>query len=132
MVRCYCISYNFFQIQILLQEVLKHLLHAVLSRRNMSSPKTQDKEEHDEEVLRYIAGFVPYALSKRYRIVKSKTAKTYLAFLQNLRVSEDEYTHADSFLEYTCVWTILQNRGGLFLVRDVIQGNRAGNKEAPQ
>ena len=73
---------------------------------------------HDEQVLRLVAGYIPFALKKRYRRMSSDTAQQYVDFLEKLKAKGDDKVHADSFLDYTTVWTNLQNRGGLFLVHD--------------
>ena len=112
-----------FMKNIVLQETLKELLEIVVQRRNIvPTDKELRKQEqeyttHDQEVLRYIAGFIPYALMKKYRKLSSDAAKQYVVFLEKLKVKED-HTDVDSFLEYTNEWTRLQNRGGLFIVND--------------
>ena len=112
-----------FVLNMVLQELLCAMLHSILQIRNVTEKNCNphvvvELSEHDEEVLRYVSGYIPFALRKRYRRLSSDAAKEYVKFLENLKVEGDQETHADSFLAYTCVWTTLQNRGGLFFVND--------------
>nr|XP_054774354.1 uncharacterized protein LOC129282483 [Lytechinus pictus] len=111
-----------FSIGFLLQGVLEGTVKTILGIRNEHKEhETASREEfsiHDEQVLRYVAGFVPFALRKRYRRQKSQVASEFVRFLDGLRAKEDNHTQADSFLAYTSVWTTVQNRGGLFEVHD--------------
>ena len=74
----------------------------------------------EEGVLRLVAGYVPIALVKRYIYAKMKSplGQKFKSTLLKWRVTEDNKTNGDTFLEYTSVWLTHQNRGGLFLVND--------------
>ncbi|XP_071476830.1 uncharacterized protein [Diadema antillarum] len=101
-----------------LQYILRQLLHIITHRRLIQPDEIQTDDsanltEHDENVLRYVAGYIPFALSKRYTKTNSKFYRT----LQSWRGSDEDIV-ADTFLEYTCTWTNLVNRGGLFRVKD--------------
>ncbi|CAH1241400.1 Hypp6358 [Branchiostoma lanceolatum] len=72
---------------------------------------------HEEQVLRYIAGYIPHALLRRYQRFSNKTAQVYVAVLQKWKVSAVTKTQT-TFLEYTKGWVDRVNRGGLFLVTD--------------
>ncbi|XP_071499565.1 uncharacterized protein [Diadema antillarum] len=110
---------------ILYQHMLEKLLDLIVVRvGGHQRPEQMTKEgepndgDHDAQVLRYIAGFVPYALLKRYRRSKQSLAKEYAAILQSWKATEDGKTMAPSFLSYTVAWIEMQNRGGLFCVTD--------------
>ena len=105
----------------LLQYVLRRMLNEVRSSDNEQSldeipQNLMTKEE--EGVLRLVAGYVPFALVKRYAKMKSPLGQKFKSTLLKWRVTEDNNTDADTFLEYTSVWLTHQNRGGLFLVND--------------
>lgn len=68
----------------------------------------------EENVIRYVAGFVPFKLLKRYEKSSSADAVMFVECLSSLAVDGDE----SSLLEYTTKWTRLVNRGGLFEVND--------------
>ena len=64
----------------------------------------------EENMIRYVAGFVPFKLLKRYEKSSSEDAVVFVECLSSLVVDGDE----SSLLEYTMKWTRLVNRGGLF------------------
>lgn len=64
----------------------------------------------EENVIRYVAGFVSFKLLKRYEKSSSEDAVVFVECLPSLAVDGDE----SSLLEYTMKWTRLVNRGGLF------------------
>ena len=70
------------------------------------------------QVIRYIAGFVPFSLIKKYKKMKSEQGKNYASLLKVWQVNNEETIIAPSFLTYTVTWLNLQNRGGLFKVND--------------
>ena len=106
----------------LLQQVLQNSLSSVISMRSVTSTAeaecSYELTNHDEQVLKYVAGFVPFALCKRFRRYQSDNAAQFVHFLQSLHAEGDDETTAESFMSYRCVWTTLQNRGGLFIVND--------------
>ncbi|XP_071810704.1 uncharacterized protein [Apostichopus japonicus] len=72
-------------------------------------------DKHEEQILRYVAGYVPFALKKRY--MKVKSTENALIFLQCLKGMSGE---GDSFLGYSKAWVEKQKRDGLFLVNDTV------------
>lgn len=69
-----------------------------------------------ENVIRYVAGYIPFKLLHKYRGVATADACTYVEFLEDLSVSG---SHPDgSFLDYTKEWSEMISRGGLFKVND--------------
>ena len=108
----------------LLQFLLRHLLEDILKLACHSDVHLDEVDNtlsvEEEGVLRYVAGFIPFALVKRYSRVKSTLGKKYTDILLSWKLEEDENTEADSFLAYTSVWMTYQNRGGLFNVSDKV------------
>ncbi|XP_041476457.1 uncharacterized protein LOC121424755 isoform X2 [Lytechinus variegatus] len=106
--------------QFMLEKVLQKTVSFVGSQQvneKEANPRVE-LNERELQVLRYVSGFIPYALLKRYRRGKSPLAKEYIRILQSWRASQDKETMAPSFLAYTIAWMEMQNRGGLFCVTD--------------
>ena len=80
------------------------------TEKEATEPRAQF-DDRDDQVLRYIAGFIPYTLLKRYR---------YSALLLNWKAKEDKDTQAPSFLSETIAWVEMQNSGGLFTVSNEV------------
>ena len=72
----------------------------------------------EEKTLRYVAGFIPFALAKQFGKRESKAAKLVKKLIESWREPGDETTKSKSFLDYTKSWTERRNRGGLFCVND--------------
>ena len=89
------------------------------TEKEATEPRAQF-DDRDDQVLRYIAGFIPYTLLKRYRKCKTTIAKEYSALSLNCKAKEDKDTQAPSFLSYTIAWVEMQNSGGLFTVSDEV------------
>ena len=89
-------------------------------------PKELTEEElkltqSEEETLRYVAGYIPYSLRKKYRNMKSEAiSKAVVTFLNSwsTTLSDDDPSEVMSFLTYTRRWVDQCNRGGLFVVND--------------
>ncbi|XP_066269142.1 uncharacterized protein [Branchiostoma lanceolatum] len=74
----------------------------------------------EEQVLRYIAGYIPYALLKRYsKLSSNKVAQLYVHILQQWKVTSVN-NRPSTFLQYTEGWVNEVSRGGLFLVSDEV------------
>ncbi len=67
-------------------------------------------------MLRYVAGYIPFALLKKYKRQVNKTAQMYSQFLACWSVQS--ITSGKTFLSYTKEWIDAQNRGRLFQVSD--------------
>jgi hypothetical protein len=85
-------------------------------------PATTTKNELsdlEENVIRYVSGYVPWSLIKRFQ---SRNERKYVEFtdcLLNMFSQSDEGTSTDtSFYEYTKQWTEMVNRGGLFVTNE--------------
>ena len=68
----------------------------------------------EEKTLRYVAGFIPFSLAKRYKNQSSTLSKVILDFIETWRGKSDDNLK----LEHTKTWCEKINRGGLFLVND--------------
>ncbi|XP_041461898.1 uncharacterized protein LOC121413213 [Lytechinus variegatus] len=110
-------STKFFQ-----QYVLRAMLEKIMKdsvKEDFDAGAPVDKLSREEEqALRYLAGYIPFALHRRYSKLQSNPAKELAAFLNGWRKDDDDDTNADTFLHYTSVWLTYQNRGGLFVVSD--------------
>ena len=83
-----------------------------------SSCKAIQMTNVDENILRYAAGYVPFALRKQcLKQAHNSERKQKAECLSALQVeNEDEQLH--SFYNYTKYWIEKQNRGGLFTLND--------------
>lgn len=72
----------------------------------------------EEKVLRYVAGFIPFSLKKRFsRVKESELKKAALQIVDNWCLDGDEKDATD-FYDYTLSWTNRINRGGLMIVKE--------------
>ena len=74
-----------------------------------------------ENVIRYVAGYIPFKLLKKYRKIDTKEANDIVECLSEMAISpaksmgsDDE--SEDAFFAYTQEWMAVINRGGLFEV----------------
>ncbi|XP_019616613.1 PREDICTED: uncharacterized protein LOC109464120 [Branchiostoma belcheri] len=96
----------------------KHNVDVPPNTANVTNDDTA-MTDAEEQVLRYIAGYIPHALLKRYQKYDSKIAKLYVAFLVQWKVPGNSHSHT-SFLKFTEGWVNAVNRGGLFTVSDQV------------
>ena len=111
---------------IVYQHLLQFILGLIVNDRNshdkpesaVNIPVTlSDKmSKEEEQVLRYVAGYIPFALYKRFKMYKNKLAENYCKLLSSWKVPSSSNTK--TFLDYTHEWIKLQNRGGLFTISD--------------
>ncbi|XP_070563402.1 uncharacterized protein [Ptychodera flava] len=110
-----------FLVQFLLTQLMKLLLQAKCNGINcttLDNGKVDGLSKDEEQVLRYVSGFIPHKLICFYRRHQgNKSAQACLAFLETLRTNAGNDTSI-SFLNYTKKWVELLNRGGLFQVDD--------------
>ena len=83
---------------------------------NDETPTESSMDREEEKVLRYVSGYVPYAILKRLRKQTNEMANVFCKFLDTWEVKGSGYSK--TFLEYTREWIDSQNRGGLFKVSD--------------
>ena len=85
------------------------------NKRPPSVTEEQHKFEGDQEnVLRYVAGYVPFKLLKKYKKSDTEEDAAVVDCLSEMAVAGED----SSFLAYTSEWTKAINRGGLFEVGD--------------
>ena len=100
----------------LLHKVLRECSTAVQSESGSLDVKLNEKEEN---VLRYVSGYIPFSLKNRYSKIDGKDAKIVLQVINSWRAPSDSRLESSySFLEYTKKWVSEVNRGGLFLVNN--------------
>ncbi len=108
--------------QLLLQSTNQKLFEKMLSNYFSETSKSVGKVTDYPEViltkdelnaLRYVGGFVPHALLKRYERY-GKKYKIFFECLGDMAVVSDE----TDFLDYTKEWYSKVNRGGLFPLND--------------
>lgn len=68
----------------------------------------------EENILRYVAGYVPYKMLKRYEKNPSMNSAGVIECLSAMAVNGDE----SGFFEYTTQWIARVNRGGLYEIND--------------
>ena len=69
----------------------------------------------EDNIIRYIAGYVPFKLFKKYEKKSSEKASSYIECLSHMKVNGNE----GSFATYATAWIEEMNRGGLFEINDV-------------
>jgi len=89
----------------------------------VTPPTTSPMTNQEQEVLRYVAGYVIFSLKKRYKLLtKSNVIATREAsvathqFLSSLDTKIEKDLQARSFLDFTRAWIEIKNRGGLVKV----------------
>lgn len=108
----------------LLNAIGKQFFQISLSWRNEQlinhEVKSIDTTLSNEEqtTLRYVAGFIPFSLSNRYKNKQNtELGKMVMETISSWRANSNE-TNEKSFLEFSKSWIDRVNRGGLFLVND--------------
>ncbi|XP_072018054.1 uncharacterized protein [Amphiura filiformis] len=115
------ISCGQLQSDVILQHIMDKLLEKLLSDRNAVDLPTIEENirisainKHEEQVLNYVGGYIPFAMLKHYRkLVNNVTATKYVNILSSW-CTDGPYERQYSFLEYTREWIQAQNRGKLF------------------
>ena len=83
------------------------------------SPSSLSFTENEEKVLRYVAGYIPFSLKKKYWSRKqTHVGKTVLSMINLWIVKGDEIKEDASLYEYSLSWTEKINRGGLMVVNE--------------
>ena len=114
-------SFGDLETDILLQHLLDEVLEVLISTRNardlplLEAFINEEKmEKGEEQVLAYVAGYVPFALRKHYNCIKNNsTAKKFVDIL-SAWACDGPFEKQYSFLEYTRDWITAQDRGKLF------------------
>ena len=74
----------------------------------------------EEQTLRYVAGYIPYSMKKKYSKFKVKSVSDAVVDFFNSWSTQmtDDSAEVMTFLAYTNTWIEKCNRGGLFVVKD--------------
>ena len=96
------------------QLILKRLMHTVVKQMvvpsNLTLPAPLSLTDTEENVVRYVAGYVVMKLKKKYR----KHHHQYASVLDTMKTSLDEYESViTSIHDYSRTWTEQRDRGGL-------------------
>ena len=83
---------------------------------SVTTVSAEDLGVDEENVIRYMAGYVPFKLMKVYEIKNTQEDANVLDCLSDMAISGP----VDDFYAYTQEWTQAVNRGGLFEVKDVV------------
>ena len=113
------------------QESCDLLLHAVISswlsfvikdRNDADLPDFDDGDgadrqlnEHEQQAIMYVAGYIPYSLLKTYRRLAekgNKVAKEFVSIIETWKAVGDQEYSNHGFTNYV-QWIHLQDRGGL-------------------
>ena len=114
------------QVDLILPDLLMEMLQVILKKRYSSSIPTVamtdvSLSETEEQVLRYVAGFVAYKLSKHFaRYPANSVAKLCLSVIKSWQNNPSLPQEPKTFLDYTNQWIAEVNRGGLFNVKDEV------------
>ncbi len=115
--------------RLLFLHVIRSVMTALVTERNeqdlIGAPGIPqpviELGEHDEQVLLYAAGYIPYALLKKFQRQSSNRAKGCAAFLLSWKIPHDSLEgEAGTFLQYTTKWVEKIDRGGLFRFNDEV------------
>ena len=100
------------------EKILKSLLQSMSEESDHVRSSARRKKilsSEEENIIRYVAGFVFFSMLKRYERQKtSQLSSAAVDFLNEMSVTGKE----SSLLEYTSAWIEAVNRGGLFQIRD--------------
>ena len=111
-----------------LQVLLDRALRYILSKRNTAGAKLKtesnncDVSVREENVVRYMSGYVAVKLLKKYRKgsghskMKSKW-KYFVKILEEMKSDEHLFDHQDTLDDYTKAWSEHIDRGGLCHVK---------------
>ena len=107
---------------VLLQFCVRLLKERIIKERNKADLPEDTAEEtspltsNDHQVINYIAGFVPFALIKRYSKMKTSPAVDFVKLLKSWQLNNSNM-EAESFVSYARDWVRKQNKGYLFQPR---------------
>ena len=106
----------------LLQFIITKMYEKLLLKRNIILFK-EEKEivniqlsKEEQKILRYVAGFIPFSLSKKYKNKSGDVADSVRKLLNSWRDNVNSDATSHPYLEHTKSWVESKNEGGLFLV----------------
>ena len=106
--------------QAVTQKLFEDIITRIAPANNSSSSSSSNNEtlsfisSVEECIVRYAAGYVPFALVKKYEKHPTQHSLECIECLYNMAVQGED----SDFLEYTCAWITQVNRGGLFELND--------------
>ena len=113
--------------ELLYQFVLRHFYQCSLTWRNKIMITTVDplkKEDlefslEEEKILRYVAGYIPFSLRKKYwSQQENHVGKAVFALIDSWTIKEDKKSTKVSFFDYTKTWIERNDRGKLIHPND--------------
>ena len=111
----------------ILQQMINDKMFANLVTHLTPTPTPEEQvrkrelKPEEKVIIRYISGFIPQKLIKKYANYKSEKYAIFtdcLIDMSLLDCSNDVLVSDDDFLEYTKQWTTIRSRGGLYEVKD--------------
>ena len=100
--------------QKLFENIIARIAPASSSSSSSSSDKLKFISSDEECIVRYAAGYVPYALIRKYEKHPTQHSVSCIECLCNMAVQGED----SDFLEYTRAWITQVDRGGLFELND--------------
>ena len=103
------------------------IIHEILHLENKNTPNGESQgdivlSEEEQQVMRYVAGYIIYSLIGKYKKIcrtnSNQCVSAAMEFLCSFKSNGDSSIKCESFLGYTRKWTELVNRGGLIEVND--------------
>ena len=107
--------------QFITRKVMEEAVAIVFPLQNPDADVLQQTlKADDEQALRYVAGYVPMVLRRKYlKQADNPVAITYLKCLTTMKDGNEEHgSDVHDFLGYTKEWIEKVNRGGLFLINN--------------
>lgn len=96
------------------QELYSSIIKSRCGCHRTIAAKAASMSTEELNIVRYAAGYVPYALLKKHERRLSESSACFVECLSSMAVNGEE----SSFLDYTSEWVHKVNRGGLFEVND--------------
>lgn len=110
---------------ILLTHIINKLFYKLIKLRTSLYPdlNSQDLDlsisPQEEKILRYVAGFIPFSLLKRFKNKSSEIAILVCQLIKTWKAdNEDLEKEDDNLSDYTKTWIERVDRGGLHNVND--------------
>lgn len=98
-------------------KLFQEIINSKLVAEEEDSREFESDLNIDEcQALRYVAGYVPYRLVKKFKKSSHPLKDDFLICLEKMRSSDEE--GEESFLDYTKRWVKAIDRGGLFTIND--------------
>ena len=105
--------------QFVLRNVMKMALaaaHARKDKQQLKPVEVSEIRESEQQALRYVAGYIPYALTRHLKKFNKNTAAVVFVTVLESWGQKTKGITASSFLHFTHEWVNLVDRGGLIKV----------------